>query len=285
MAELELVGRAAGGQRQDLVAEADAEERDAGAEKAADRGHGGGRPLRVARAVGDDDALRREGQDALRIGVRRDAHDGDAAPDEGPDDVHLDAAVDEDDRPPGLGVVDADLRRRDLGDEVAGVGIGDFPGLAPQAGRALRTVAGGEEAGHDAVDAELLRQGPGVDAGDRRDAVLAEPVVERLPRRGVRGMGAELRHDIAGDLRPVRLEAGRVDAVVADERIGLAEDLAAIGRVGDALRVADDPGIENDFPPGLGDRAEAYALEDGPVRQGQSCSANEVGLPSIFGAV
>ena len=36
-----------------------------------------------------------------------------------------------------------------------------------------------------------------------------------------------------------------------------------------ALGVADDPGIENDFPPGLDARAEAYALEDGPVRQGQ----------------
>jgi hypothetical protein len=38
--------------------------------------------------------------------------------------------------------------------------------------------------------------------------------------------------------------------------------------VGDGFRVADDPGIENDFPPDLGARAEAYALEDGPVREG-----------------
>ena len=97
--------------------------------------------------------------------------------------------------------------------------------------------------------------------------------------------GAELRDDVPGDLRPVGLEREGVDPVVADEGIGLAEDLAAIGRVGDALRIADDPGIENDFPPGPGDRAEAYALEDGSVRESQSRSANGVSLRSIFGAV
>jgi hypothetical protein len=96
--------------------------------------------------------------------------------------------------------------------------------------------------------------------------VLPEPVVEGFHRRFVGRTGAELRNDIAGDLRPFRLEAGGIDAIVADERVGLAQDLAMIGGVGDTLRVADDPGIENDFPPDLGARAEAYALEDGPVR-------------------
>jgi len=95
--------------------------------------------------------------------------------------------------------------------------------------------------------------------------------------------GAQLRDDVAGDLRPFRLEAGGIDAIVADERVGLAQDLAVIGGIGDRFRVADDPGIENDFPPDLGARAEAYALEDGPVREGQNCSANEVSLRSIFG--
>ena len=178
-------------------------------------------PLGVAGAVGDDDPARREGQDPLRAGVGRDADDGDAAPDEGPDDIRFDAAVDEDDRLRGLGVVDADLRRRDLGDEVAGVRIGDLSRFAAQPGGALRPVSGVDEPGHDAVDPEPLGQGPGVDAGDPGDAVLAEPVVDGLPRRGVRRPVAELGDDVARDLRPVRLEAGRVDAVVADQRVGL----------------------------------------------------------------
>ncbi len=45
VAELELVGRPAGGQGQDLVAEADPEEGNAGREEPADRGHRGRRPL------------------------------------------------------------------------------------------------------------------------------------------------------------------------------------------------------------------------------------------------
>lgn len=98
-------------------------------------------------------------------------------------------------------------------------------------------------------------------------------------------MLAELGDDVARDLRPVGLEARGVNAVIPDEGIGLAEDLTPVARIGDGFRIADDPGIENDFPPGLDVRAETYALEDGPVRKGQRRSANVVGLPSIFGAV
>ena len=134
VAELELVGVAAGGQGQELVAQADAEEGDALAQEPADGGDRRRRPLRVARAVGDDDAARREVQDAAGVRVGRDADDGHAAPDEGADDPLLDAAVDEDDGRLGPGVGDADLRRRDLGHEVAGVGVGRDAGLAAQPG-------------------------------------------------------------------------------------------------------------------------------------------------------
>lgn len=282
MAELELVSPASGGQGQKLVAEADAEEGDALGQEPADGGHRGRRPGRVARPVGDDDPARGEIEDAARVRVGRDADDGDAAPCERADDPHLDAAVDEDDGLAGLGMIDADLRRRDLGHEVAGVGIGDGPGLAAETVGAERAVGDGEQAGHDSVDPELLRQGPGVDAGDPRDAVLAEPVVKRLPRRGVGGGQAELRDDVTGDPGPLGLERRRIDAVVADERVGLAEDLAVIGRVGDALGIAHDPGVENDFPPDLGVGAETYAFEDGPVREGQNRSANALILRRIF---
>jgi len=101
----------------------------------------------------------------------------------------------------------------------------------------------------------------------------------------VRRLLAELGNDVAGDARPVGLEARRIDAIVADERIGLAEDLAVVGRVGDALRVADDPGIENDFPPDLGGRAEAYALVDGTVRKGQKRFSDGAFLRLIFGLI
>jgi len=55
-----------------------------------------------------------------------------------------------------------------------------------------------------------------------------------------------------------------------------------IGRVGDALRVADDPGIENDFPPDFGGRAETYALVDGAVREGQNAFSDGACLRFIL---
>jgi hypothetical protein len=133
------------------------------------------------------------------------------------------------------------------------------------------------------VDAELLGQGAGVDPGDGRDAALAEPLVERLRRGRVGRLFAELRDDVAGDVRPVRFETRGIDAVIADQRIGLAEDLAVVRGVGDALRVADDPGIENDFPPDLRAGAETYALADGPVGEGQNRFPDEPVLRFILG--
>jgi len=58
-----------------------------------------------------------------------------------------------------------------------------------------------------------------------------------------------------------------------------------VGRVGDGLRVADDPGIENDFPPDPGGRAETYALVDGSVRKGQNGFSDGACLRLIFALV
>ena len=98
-------------------------------------------------------------------------------------------------------------------------------------------------------------------------------------------MSAELRDDVAGDLRPLGLEAAGIDAVVADERVGLAKDLAPVGGVGDRLRVADNAGIKNDFPPDFGAGAEPYALVDGSVRKGQNGFSDGACLRFIFGLV
>ena len=132
------------------------------------------------------------------------------------------------------------------------------------------------------MDAELLGQGPGIDAGDARDAALPEPFAEAFGRRRVRGLLAELRDNVAGDPRLLGFEARGIDPVVADERISLAEDLAVVGRVGDALRVADDPGIENDFPPDFSGRAETYALVDGAVREDQNAFSDGACLRFIL---
>jgi hypothetical protein len=95
----------------------------------------------------------------------------------------------------------------------------------------------------------------------------------------------KLRKDIARDPWPFRFEGRRAHAVVADERIGLAENLAVIGRVGNGFRVTDDTRIKNDFPPDFGAGAEPYALVDGAVRKGQNGFPNETRLPLIFALV
>jgi hypothetical protein len=135
------------------------------------------------------------------------------------------------------------------------------------------------------VCAKLLGQRSGVDALDARDGVLPEPLIERLRRGRVGGLLAELRDDIPGDPGPLRFGTRGVDAVVADERIGLAEDLPVIRRIGDAFGIADDPGVENDFPPGSGGRAETYALDDGSVRKGQNGFPDGACLRFIFALV
>jgi hypothetical protein len=135
------------------------------------------------------------------------------------------------------------------------------------------------------MDAKLFRQGPSVDALDAGNAVFPEPFVEGLGRGRVGRLPAEPRNDVAGDPRSVRLETRGIDAVVADEGIGLAENLSVVGRIGDALRVADDPRIENDFPPGSGARAETYALIDGTVREGQNGFPDGACLRFIFALV
>jgi hypothetical protein len=122
-------------------------------------------------------------------------------------------------------------------------------------------------ASHDPVDAQLLGQGPGVQAGDAGDGVFLEPGVERLFRAGVGGAFAGLADDVAADFRLVGFEGLGGDAVVADEGIGLAEDLAVVGGVGDGFGIADHPRIENDFPRDLGEGAEAFARPDAAVFQ------------------
>ena len=49
---------------------------------------------------------------------------------------------------------------------------------------------------------------------------------------------AEFGDDVTRDLRPVGFETRRIDSVIADERVGLDEDLTAIGRICDRFGIA-----------------------------------------------
>ncbi len=93
VAELHLVGARAGGERHDLVAEADAEGRHAALDELARRRDRVVARLGIARSVGEEDAVGPLRQHVGRRGLRR--HDGDAAAArrEHAQDVELDAEV------------------------------------------------------------------------------------------------------------------------------------------------------------------------------------------------
>ena len=93
VAELHLVGARAGGERHDLVAEADAEGRHAALDELARRRDRVVARLRIARAVGEEDAVGPQRQHVGRRRLGRHDRDAAAARGEHAQDVVLDAEV------------------------------------------------------------------------------------------------------------------------------------------------------------------------------------------------
>ena len=116
MAALHLARLAAQRQRQDLVAEADAEQRHLLVEHALDRGHAVAcRRRRIARAVGQEHAVGLVAQDVLGRGGGRNDRDLAAGVGEAAQDVALGAVVDGDHVVLGLGELAVALAQRPLG--------------------------------------------------------------------------------------------------------------------------------------------------------------------------
>ena len=92
VAEFELVGLAAEGEAEELVAEADAED-GLLADELADVGDLGDEGLGIAGAVGEEDAVGVEGEDVFGGGERGDDGDAAAGVHEAAEDVVLDAVI------------------------------------------------------------------------------------------------------------------------------------------------------------------------------------------------
>ena len=174
VAEPQLVGVAAEREPEDLVTEADAEQRDLADEPAHDLRHALHRG-RVAGAVRQEDAVGIAGEDVGRGRGR--GHHLDVTPraDEVAQDRALDPEVVRDHAERrvlvarGVGLVGGDG-----GDEVDAVG-----GARGRRRGAHRRLVGAERAGHRALVAEVTGEAAGVDPGDAAHAVLAQQVVER----------------------------------------------------------------------------------------------------------
>ena len=228
MAERQLEGLVAEREPEQLVAEADAEERHP-AEQRADRLDLVGEHGRVAGAVRDQHDARLGLED--RVGVPRARHDVGLEPGVGEParDRALRAEVDDDDARPGADRVR--LGRADLA--VERPAVDERLGERARVELLDRRVA--ERAAQHAAVADLPHERPRVDAGERDDALLAQPRRE---------LGPHVAHDDALALHAVGLHPRLVDAVGADQRVGEAEHLRDVARVGDRLLVAGHRGRE-----------------------------------------
>ena len=90
----------------------------------------------------------------------------------------------------------------------------------------------------------------GVDALDADGIVFLQKAVQRLLTAPVGGGGAGLAHNVALGPDAVRLHIVLVHAVVADEGIGLGDDLAIVAGVGQGLFKAHHTGGKDDFAHG-----------------------------------
>ena len=254
----------ASGPRDDLVTEADPEQRPAVVDDRPRQRDRSVESCRIARARRQDDAVDvgRE-SDGRRDRVRQDADPG-AAMAHRADDVRLQPEVDDpDERATILRPTDIhDRRRRDLADEILVLPARHGPGRR-DGGVAVDLARRGDDPAQAAVRAEVPRQRPRVHAGDGRDRVVAQERGELacVVEHGGRRIGDDERPQPRMD----RLVVVGEPAVVADQRIGHDHDLARVRGVGADLLVAGLAGVDDEVAAGRDRGAERDAREDRPV--------------------
>ena len=117
---------------------------------------------------------------------------------------------------------------------------------------------------HRAALAQVPGEGAGVDAADADDALVAQLVVELAARAPARRAARGVAHDVAGDPDRRGLGVLVVDAGVADVRGGHHDDLPVVRRVGQRLLVAGHAGGEDGLAERLADGAVRLAAEGRP---------------------
>src|SRR5256885_6076230 len=277
MAEGQLVGLAAGREPQDLMAEADTEDRHA-ADQGAHAVHQIGYALRIAGAVRQERAVRPVLQHGL--GRRAGGHDRHLAAGRTQltQDVELDTGVERDDveaggrrRPvtlrevPRARLPGERFRGRHLGHEVAADEPRQRAHFFAQPGDV--EIDRGDDAVLRARIAQMSCQRPRVDGLQPHEVVRLQIVVEADAAAPRRRAGRGFLDDEAVGPRAVRLDVLFVDAVVADHRVRHGHDLAAIRRIREDLLVSRHGRIEDDFTAGFPGGAEGAAAEDAPVAQ------------------
>ena len=261
VAVFQLIGLSAVCQRQQLVAQADAEQ-----------GHLPQKLLdlldledifrRITGAVGEDHALGLCRQDVLRGSIRRQNGDGAAPLPQGGHQTLAGAVVQERDPEALLALC---LEDRGLPAGGGGHRVGDGVGL--QHAQVLGHLVTDDRV-HHAVLSDDPGQLSGIHTPQARHSLLFQEGVQIAVHTEVGGTFAPLPHHVALHLA-LSLHILLNDAVVADQRIGLHDDLPRVGGVCQRLDVAAHTGGEDQLPHRVSLGAEADALDHPSVLEHQ----------------
>ena len=264
VAVLQLGGLCVDSQCQQLVTEADAEDRHIGLQQLLEVCYDLDILRRVAGAVGQHHAVVLADY-VLRLGVCRNNGDFAAALAQLALDVVLYAVIEQGNTVLGLTVSGIN----DI--FVAGYGLNRIlynVSLHFRNGLLIRLKAlGVNNAVHNALASQLAGQTAGINAGQTDNLLRLEVLVERYLAAPVGRVFAHLAHDKAGNPAFAGLVVVKVDAVVADERVGHGNDLTVVGRVGQNLLIACHAGVEYDLTDALSFVADCGTLEQSAVRQ------------------
>ncbi|MPM56949.1 hypothetical protein SDC9_103766 [bioreactor metagenome] len=265
--ELQPSALRAGGDSEQLVAEADAEQRNL-ADQFADVfnrvAHGGG----VGGAVRQEQHLRLQRQRVFGGRGRREDGDAHVVRRQPAQDVVLDSEVEGDHVELAFFVPFVTFAR------------GDFRGVVlpvqpfPDAGAFDRFRFGERGAVHmeprflAAFGAQHHGEAAGVHSGDAGAAVPFEVVGKRL-RRLVVGGGVQFMDDQSVQKQSAGFDILRIASVISDFRRSEGDELPGVGRIGHNLLIAGHSGVEYRFADRIPGSAEAPAPEDGAVGQRQ----------------
>jgi hypothetical protein len=106
-----------------------------------------------------------------------------------------------------------------------------------------------------------------------RNVVPHEILLRGFARAPVGGYRGKFAHHQRLDVRARRFLVIRVGANIADVRIGQADDLARVTRIGEDFLIAGEAGIENDFAAAARDGARRAAVKYAPVFQSENGGA------------
>ena len=290
MTEFQLEGAAAEGQPAKLVAETNAENRDA-AQEFANVGDGIPHGFGISGAIRQKHAIGLQRENVFRGSLRRDHGHVAAIVDEQAQNILFDAEIEGHDFAALLARRirgGARIRRRQINRAThpfVGFGRSDaarevLAGHGGQCARLgnqsfIRRAVGCHDSAQHSCLAQVPDKRAGVQVVNHGNLVALEIFLRGFARPPIGSQHGKFADDEALDIRLRGFLVVEIGAHVADMRIGEADDLPGIAGVGENFLVAGEAGIENDFAAAARARSSRASMKHAPVlkrERGATCS-------------